>query len=238
MTGCGSHSLEQQYTEPFWISAPVRRIVDLSHSLSVDTPPFPGNGAVEIEITDASDRPHRDGTRALNCSRLSTSIHCGTHMDAPFHFLGDGVTIDCVPLEQCIGPATLLRLANFGPNSLIELRHIEPFAMSIRESRRAIVQTGWDKRWMSAEYFASHPVFNGESANYLVALGVVLVGVDFPSVDHPPYPAHDAFLGNGIVIVENLTNLDAVDVETFEFLAIPLAIAGRDGSPVRAVARL
>jgi len=65
--------------------------------------------------------------------------------------------------------------------------------------------------------------------------GCGLIGVDTPSVDRPPYPAHLAILGADVLIVENLTNLDTLPAE-FELVATSLKIVGRDGSPVRAVA--
>jgi arylformamidase len=79
-------------------------------------------------------------------------------------------------------------------------------------------------------------VFTPEAAQFVVDCGVRLVGVDFPSVDRPPFPAHIAFLGNGIVIVENLTNLPAIEKEVFHLVVLPLKFTGRDGSPVRAIA--
>ncbi len=101
-----------------------------------------------------------------------------------------------------------------------------------------MLNTGWHHRWGSADYFTAHPVITGEAAQFLVDCGVMLVGVDTPSVDRAPYPAHLVLLGNDVLIVENLTNLDAIDGDDFEFIALPLAVVGRDGSPVRAAARV
>ena len=66
--------------------------------------------------------------------------------------------------------------------------------------------------------------------------GVRLIGVNTPSVNRPPYDAHLAILGAGALIVENLTNLDAITGHEFDLIITPLAIVGRDASPVRAVA--
>ena len=95
--------------------------------------------------------------------------------------------------------------------------------------------TGWDRRWGEPAFFTDHPVITGEAADLLLEWGAHLIGVDFPSVDRSPYAAHIAFLGNGAVIVENLTNLDAIRTERFHLAALPLKLVGRDGSPVRAV---
>lgn len=76
----------------------------------------------------------------------------------------------------------------------------------------------------------------GDAAEFLVDRGITLIGVDFPSIDRPPFPAHEMLLGNDVLILENLTNLDAVTGPVFQLSAIPLRIIGRDGSPVRAIA--
>ena len=81
-------------------------------------------------------------------------------------------------------------------------------------------------------------MLSADGAEFLVQTGIDLVGVDFPSVDRPPHAAHLVLLGRSVLIVENLTNLAALDRISFEFSAIPLAIIGRDGSPVRAFARI
>jgi len=103
-------------------------------------------------------------------------------------------------------------------------------------TRKAVLNTGWAQKWGEPGYFTEHPRLSGEVAEFLIACGVHLVGVDMPSVDRPPYPAHVALLGSGAVIVENLTNLDAIGSQVFQIFVVPLKIRGRDGSPVRAIA--
>jgi arylformamidase len=215
---------------------PSEALIDLSHRLSSETPPFPGDGAVAIDVMDVIPQSS-DGRRHCNSSRLNTSLHCGTHMDAPFHFFNDGKTIDRVPLDLCVGPAALVRHAAWTAGASIERAHLEPQRALIERTRRVVLNTGWSRRFGRAGYFTDHPVISGACAQWLVDLGVVLVGVDFPSVDRPPHPAHDILLGNGLLIVENLTNLDAIETPSLWLCALPLAILGRDGSPVRAVGR-
>jgi arylformamidase len=215
---------------------PKRRIIDLSHPLSASTPAFPGDPAIEIGVLDSTEHPSLGGERHLNCSQLGMSVHCGTHMDAPFHFFADGRTIDQVPPERCIGPAVLVRLPGSAHGPTIEPRHLAPYESLIRTHRRIVLDTGWHKRWGQANYFSEHPLISGAAAHLLVDYGVHLVGVDTPSVDRPPFDAHLAFLSNDVLIVENLTNLEAIDCDVFELVAMPLKIVGRDGSPVRALA--
>lgn len=212
-------------------------IVDLSHRLGPQTPPFPGDGPVTIEVLDSIRGGPNDGRRHCNSSRLNTSMHCGTHMDAPFHFFNDGKTIDTVPLNVCVGPAALVSHPAWTAHATIEPAHLESQRAIIKTARRIVMNSGWSRRFGQDGYFTDHPVISGACAQWLVDLDVVLVGVDFPSVDRPPHLAHDVLLGNGLVIVENLTNLDEIGSPVFELCALPLAVIGRDGSPVRAVGR-
>lgn len=210
-----------------------RRIIDLSHPLDPGCPVFPGDDPVDIVVTNSTTGSTTD-PRRMNCSRLHTSLHSGTHMDAPFHFIHDGAKIDQVDLDRCLGPT--LRIPIPAGTQQIDMPILEPWNNKLRVAHRVILHTGWYHRWGLPGYFTDHPVITGQAARYLVDHGVVLVGVDTPSVDRDPYEAHLAFLGAGLLIVENLTNLDAIHGEVFELVAIPLRVAGRDGSPVRAIA--
>jgi kynurenine formamidase len=215
-----------------------RQIIDLSHPLGPDTPAFPGDPRLQITILDSAATPSASGERHLNSSHLSMGLHCGTHMDAPFHFFQQAATIDQVLLDRCLGPAVLIRLPWNVDGLAIEIKHLAPYASQLRASRRVVFNTAWHHRWGADNYFTEHPVISGPAAQFLVDCGVQLVGVDTPSVDRPPFAAHLALLGNGVLIVENLTNLDAIAGDAFELIATPLKIAGRDGSPVRALAIL
>jgi kynurenine formamidase len=176
------------------------------------------------------------GDRHLNCSQLAMSVHCGTHMDAPFHFFGDRTTIDRVALDVCLGDATLLRIPAEQHQGLIEPKHLLPYEARLRDCTRVVLDLGWSHRFGGDGYFSEHPSITGAAAQLLVDCGVKLLGVDTPSVDRPPFEAHLALLGAGVLIVENLTNLAAIPGDRFELVAVPLAIVGRDGSPVRALA--
>jgi arylformamidase len=235
------------FEEKYWY-APQREIVlllrtmsgtfiDLSHSLSDATPVFSGDDPVRVAVVEQAGGLHPSGRRSLNCSRLETSVHTGTHMDAPFHFFNDGPTIGEIPLAACVGEAVLVDLRPLPPRTELRKQHVEPFAAMIRAAKRVILSTGWAAEWTRPAYFRPYPVLSGELADFLVSLGVLLVGVDTPSVDDPPFPAHLSLLGHGVLIVENLTNLEQIQADRFHLTVAPLKILGRDGSPVRAVAQ-
>jgi len=207
-------------------------MIDLSHPLSIDLPIYPGDPAPRIDVLDSTSYNTPTPTRHLNSSYLGIGLHSGTHMDAPYHFFGERLAIDQVPLENCLGSAQLIRISE--PE--IGREHLLPYQDRMRRARRVILNTGWHHRWGESNYFTEHPVLTGDAAQLLVETGVVLIGLDTPSVDRFPFPAHLVLLGNDVLIVENLTNLDRITKEMFTFAAFPLRIVGRDGSPVRAVA--
>ena len=214
----------------------MKRVVDLSHAIEPTTPVFPGDPPVDVTVVESSLDPPISGRRRLNCSRIGLIVHVGTHMDAPFHFFEAGETIDRVPLDCCVGPAVLVDLRHLAAGEEIGPEHLKTRAEKLSETRKAVLHTGWSRQWGKSEYFTEHPCISAEGAQFLIDCGVHLVGVDTPSVDRPPFPAHMALLGKGVLIVENLTNLAAIEDEVFQIHVLPLKIAGRDGSPVRAIA--
>jgi len=215
---------------------PKTQPIDLAYPLDPTTPVFPNYPPVVLEVLESTRYRRTDGRRALNSSRITVGIHTGTHMDAPFHFFEDGVTIDQVPLDVCVGHAVMINLRNALAHGMIDVQHLKPQEAKIRELGRIVVDTGWSEHWGKPDYFYAHPMFTPEAAQYLVESGVRMVAVDMPSVDRAPFPVHIAFLGKGVIIVENLTNLSSIKSEVFQFAALPLKFTGRDGSPVRATA--
>ena len=214
-----------------------RRIVDLSHRLDQSTPPFPGDAPVEITVQMSIPADHPPGAPGyLNTSILRASLHTGTHMDAFFHFYHRRATIDRIPLAQCMGPALLLDLSHKRAKEEITEADLAPCQESISRTPKVVLNTGWAQNWGKAPYFTEYPALTGNAARFLVECGVELIGIDTPSVDYPPNDAHFVLLGNDVLIVENLTNLDQIGRPLFDFTALPLKITGRDGSPVRAIA--
>jgi arylformamidase len=213
------------------------RIIDLSHAITNTTPPFPGGPPVEVKFLEL-ERNKNPGDRYVHASRFAMNIHCGTHMDAPFHFVPGGRTIDQVPLERTYGIASLVDLRYKAPGSQIERADLESAAPRFRETRRVILQTGWSSHWKQPDFFTRFPDITPDAAQFLVDSGVQLVGLEAPSVDYDPNDTHIVFLSNDVILVECLTGLEQIPGTEFLFSATPLNIAGHDGSPVRAIAIL
>jgi kynurenine formamidase len=221
------------------------RLIDLSHPLDAATPPWPGNPPVDVAILDAIPAERGPGQRGVpgrpgycNTTAFRTCNHTGTHMDAPAHFYNGVPTIERVPLDHCIGPAALVDVRQAGPRGEIAPADLAACQDAIAATGKVVLRTGWSSRWGQDDYFRDFPVLSEATAAWLVARGVHLVGVDTPSVDRDPNPAHYLLLGAHAVIVENLTGLERIDSEVFELIVLPLPLRGLEASPVRAVARV
>lgn len=171
---------------------------------------------------------------SVNLSTLTLSSHTGTHVDAPFHVQPDGVTIERLPLEPYWGLAQVVTVRKpAGPLTAEDLHHVD-----LALAPRLLVR--------SAASSAPHDLFppkfvypSPAIVGVLARAGVVLYGSDAPSMDHADskdLPGHHALLDAGIAILEGL-DLRAAPDGVYELAALPLKLAGGDGSPVRAVLR-
>lgn len=118
------------------------RLIDLSHPLEPETPPWPGNPPTEISVLDAipasrgvGRRPQPGDPRHANVTAFRTCNHTGTHMDAPTHFYHGLPTIDQIPLEHCVGPAVLVDVTHVGPRGEITPTDLLPHEEKIRCSQ-------------------------------------------------------------------------------------------------------
>ncbi len=175
-----------------------------------------------------------------NATRLSLYSHCGTHMDAPRHFLPGGATIDRQPLEACVGPARVVDLTPVEPRELISVERLGPWLQRIRRGDRLLLRTDWSRRHGTPAYRDELPRIDEALARWLVERGVVLLGVEPPSVADVNSPeeltaVHRVLLAGGVTVVEGLADLDQISSEMVELIVLPLRVRYGDGSPVRAV---
>lgn len=214
-------------------------IVDLSMNIEEGIITFPvhWHPIVEVSILGRLNFEGRE-TR-----KVTFGTHTGTHVDAPRHFVAGGQTVDKLDLEVCYGPATLLDFRDLDERSELTLDLLKS-RLSGPVPRRLVLNFGWSKRATSSDYYANHPFLSEACCTWLVDNGVQLVGLDTPMPDDPrngrgcekDSPNHKIFLGNGVVLLEYLSNLDQITKREFIISALPLKITGADGSPVRAVA--
>ncbi len=168
-----------------------------------------------------------------NSSALNMSVHSGTHIDAPFHFVADGNTIDQLPLERFIGPALVFAVE---AERYITKEHVA--GIRLDGATRVLFKTRNSELLHQQEYDPDFVAFSVEAAQSLVELGVELVGLDYLSVAHADeqVPVHRAFLDHGVVLLEGI-DLSAVAPGRYELMCLPIPLGDSDGAPCRAVLR-
>ena len=183
--------------------------------------------------------------RGFATKLLVMSDHVGTHVDAPYHFVPEGVTIEEVPPASLIGPAVVLdATAHMVADRPATAETLERAAaaqgVKIEEGDIAVVRV-WKGGWGDPG-FAHAKGVDETGAAWLLERGVKAVGIDIAYFEGDladlRRPVHMLVLGHGIPIVENLINLERIPAGRFTFVGLPLRIRGATGSPIRAVAVL
>ena len=204
------------------------RYHDISLGLSSETVRWVS--APPLELLERR-RMHRGD--AFNASAVTMSVHSGTHIDAPFHFVPDGAGVDALPLEVFIGPALVVAV---DAGRYITAEHVA--AIAPRDATRVLFKTRNSRLLRKPEYDPDFVAFSMEAAQALVARGVRLVGLDYLSVAHADdqVPVHRAFLDHGVVLLEGI-DLSEIAPGPYELICLPLKLQGLDGAPCRAVLR-
>lgn len=194
------------------------RILDISRPLTPETAVFPGDEPFSVQYTMLHDR---GDACTVTCVRGSS--HAGTHVDLPAHVLP---SVEPPPLTAFVGAAVVIEVEDWEAVRKLRLKQGLRVLFKTRNSRTPF--TEFDNR------FEVMPPWMPE---WLRSQGVVLVGVDGPSVDpadSKDLPNHRALMSAGIAILENLDLSDAQPGEA-ELIALPLKVPHADATWVRAV---
>ena len=207
------------------------KIIDLTADIYDGVPTMPMDPKCSV-----SEHCNLD-TLGYNLARITTSTHQGTHIDAPFHFFNNGETIDKIDLSRCIVRAIKIDLRFKKPKEAITIEDLLKYEPLVDKGLSLILHTGWDRMLSQKEYFSDFPYISVELANLFAQKNIKLVGLDLqcPNI-YDWKTVHETLLGNSVLIVEGLVNLEELGDKEFIFFAMPLKIRGRDGSPVRAIA--
>lgn len=217
------------------------QLIDLTHELANGMPVWPGHPVFE----QRSVASFAAGDIACNHS-LHLSEHCGTHFDAPLHFVPGGQAIDAVPLQRFFCRLAVIAATDVAPDSEVgtdRLLDWESRNRALRPGDAVMFHFGWDRFWADpagARFLSGWPGLSGALAELLVARDVSVVGGDCMSIDRhgsSDFPAHRVLLGAGVLVGENFANLGRLP-PLAELIALPLRIVGGSGAPLRAVARV
>jgi arylformamidase len=154
-------------------------------------------------------------------------------VDAPFHFVPDGATIESLPLDVFMGPARVCAVEGASQIGAAEIARLD-----LAGEKRVLFKTRNSSLLQKTDYDPSFVAFAADGAKALVDLGVQLVGLDYLSVARADeqVPVHRAFLDYRLVLLEGV-DLSAVPPGRYELICPPVKIAGSDGAPCRAVLR-
>lgn len=201
-------------------------IIDLSRTLTDGMAQYPGDSP--------PPRLRRLMTFAEGghlVSALDFTCHVGTHIDTPLHFLDGQPGLEAMPLEKFRGRGVVAD----APAGEIPPETIA--GLDLRPVDFLLLRTGWERHWGTPRYYSAWPTISPGLARALVEAGLKGVGLDSPSADPlNGRVCHDLFAAAGMINIENLANLGALPAGLFDFLALPLKLAGTEASPVRAVA--
>lgn len=187
---------------------------------------------------------------AFQVTRLGWVVHGFTHVDAPRHMVAGGDTTSDVPLDRMIGPAAVLDLTGIAPKTEITAETIAGAAGHLEEGDIAVLKTCWETVHSpkTPEFWTESPYLSAAACRWLLERKIKALGVDFPQ-DYPirgllggkqapitEFVSHDILLRNGVVLIEYLTNLGALEGPRTTLFALPLKVPDADGAPARVIA--
>ena len=200
--------------------------IDISMPLTNDMGVWPGDQPFSFRLTYTKEQ-----TQSANVGEIETSLHTGTHLDAPFHYNDHGEKVHELDVSLFIGPAHVVDVRGHDAIGRKELENVDLDGVD------RLLLRSMDRDSLS--FPDTYPVLKEDIGPFLKDKGIHLIGTDCPSVDpvdRHDLPAHHALSENGVYILENLMLKD-IQAGAYELIAIPLAIVDGDASPVRAVIR-
>jgi arylformamidase len=206
------------------------KIFDISVPVTPELPVWPGDPMIEL----GRHRSIAEGNTS-NDSRLACSVHSGTHVDAPIHFIENASPVEQLPLDVLTGPAVVIDLPTA---NVITADTLESLSLPA-DTRRVLFKTRNSALWAAPDH-RFNPDFvalNSEAARWIIEHNIRLVGIDYLSIqkfDEPEPLVHPILLKAEVVIVEGL-DLRSVRPGAYQLICLPLKLAGCDGAPARAV---
>jgi arylformamidase len=206
------------------------KIFDISLTMHPGMVVWPGDPPVEMHrLTKIEEGAN------CNVTFLSMAVHAGTHVDAPYHFLSDGTTIETLPLNVLVGPVQVVEMPE--ECGLIDRNALENVKF-IPGVTRVLFKTRNQHTWAAGgrEFDKNFVAVAADAAALLVEKGFRLVGVDYLSIApfNSSRPTHEILLGAKVVLLEGI-NLTDVEPGFYTLYCLPLKLAGSDGAPARTI---
>jgi len=205
------------------------KIVDISLSLTSSMPIWPGSVGFHLAWINRLEQGHH-----CNNSSISCNTHLGTHLDAPLHFIRDGLSVDRLPLDVLIGPC---QVVHFPDKSQITSNDLTPLDLP-QNTSRLLLRTDNSNLWAGSrtDFEENFVALTADAARWIVKNNIRLVGNDYLSIGsyREGVDTHQILLEAGVIILEGL-KLHGVAPDKYELICLPIKIAGAEGAPARAV---
>ncbi len=209
------------------------KVIDISLPLSPGLPVWPGDPSLElVQVSSISEG------EIANVSRIAMSVHSGTHIDAPKHFIDGGKTVDRIPLTKLMGKALVIQMDDGVSVITEQVLRAHPDQDLLRKATKVLFRTRNSRLWQNPtqDFIEDFVAIDASGAAYLNTLNLDLIGIDYLSIapfDQPTAP-HEILLSGGTVLLEGL-DLSQVESGDYEIICLPLKLTGCEGAPARAV---
>ena len=203
------------------------KLYDISLPISGKLPFWPGDPQVVLKMTSSIA-----GGDQCNITKIQMGVHTGTHIDAPYHFLRDGSTIDAIPVETFIGTCLVVEIDS---EVLIEKKDLQK--CNITGYSRILIKTRNSEMWANSisSFEKNFVALAIDAAQYLTEINTILIGIDYLSIESfhsEDSSVHKLLLRNNIAILEGL-NLSGVKAGIYGLICLPLKLQGCEGAPAR-----
>lgn len=215
------------------------QLIDLTHSLSQNTPTWSGGcGFQHIIHTDYDS----EAVYTFRTHKIRMHEGIGTHIDAPAHCFPSGKCIDELNLNDLCAPCCVIDVSSRAHEryslTVQDIEDFEQYYGPLPPGCFVIIYTGWEQHWHTPKKYHNDHVFPSisEAAAYaLVERHVLGLGIDTLSPDRPDdgFPVHKVFLGAGKYIIENVANALSLPAIGAYSLAFPIKIQGGTEAPLR-----
>jgi arylformamidase len=213
------------------------RVIDLSHRMT------PGRQRFSLEVRSRSVEEYLPEYRVpadewYIMTEVEACTHVGTHVEAPYHAFKDGAQVADLDPRTLIGPAAVVDFSDKGADQPIGRGEMIERGAHIEAGDILLIRTGLARYYLTPKY--RRPYLENGTVDWLIERGIKALGIDCSGFENRSVENHEVnhrkLLGRGILIIEDMNNLDKLKEKHVFFIALPLRIEGLDASWIRPIA--
>jgi arylformamidase len=213
------------------------RIIDLSHRLALGKQRF---------LLDARSRSVEEYLPQYRVpagqwyimTDVQACTHAGTHVEVPYHAFEDGWQVADMDPRSLIGPAAVVDFSDKGADQPITQEEMAGRGTHIESGDILLIRTGLSRYYLTGKY--RRPYLETGTVDWLIDRGIKALGIDCSGFENRTVDSnevnHRKLLGRGILIIEDMNNLERLRHKRVFFFALSLPIEGLDACWIRPVA--